>query len=227
MIGKTGVLPILFLLVSCASILDPPPEIRVEPYTDLAPEQLTALQDTIRSIGFLPDWVDVERRPYQISEFGHDTFLSAQAVKAPRIVAAGLCIGELLPLTMGGSGFDKNLWKASGVEQYAVFSLGVSNPCEEGRRRNARIWIRGQILNDELLGILQTIKSESVESASPSFDSVHLLEGERIISVSRKASAEGFFIEVMTSTGRSQGRLFRFREQDGVWVVHVVSFWIA
>ena len=222
---RTVLLPLLLGIVACAAGRS----IRVVVATpsDISADQVQSLRSAVAQAGRRVDWIDVSRRPSQVAEDGYSTLLLAEAVRAAVNVAPELCRGELIQLTMRGNGFARNQWRVHKPEQYAIFDLR-GRTCSNERSRSERFWVRGVPSDEELLSVLRTFYPR-LRTRSSSHLSPTLMEGERIISVERKAGSDRVSIEVLTVNVLSEGhgRVLVFERQNNTWVGRVTGGWIA
>lgn len=199
----------------------------VVPSSDIAADQVQSLRSSVAQTRRIVDWIDVGRRASQVAEDGYATHLWAEAVRAPKQVAPELCRGELIPLTMRGSGLAQNHWRVHEPEQYAIFDLR-DGTCFNKRSRSERFWVRGVPSDEELLTVLKLFYPHSTTRAASRW-SPTLMDGERIISVERKTGSDRVSIEVRTVNVLSEdrGRVVVFEHQGNAWIGRVTGGWIA
>jgi hypothetical protein len=210
--------------LSCVTASAPSPAFVIARGCVVTPDQLRSLQRSLAA-DTPADWIEIKERDLQQVKKGRrPTYLWAEAVRTPRVVAAHLCEGELTPFQMRDEDFDSNTWRPFPSERYATYGAAASDPCRQARELDHRFWVRGEISSDELAAVLRVF----TQPAAVAGTLVTLLPDERIILITKKPiRSDERIVEIRTSRGRDHGRVIEFENRAGVWTGRVLGEWVS
>lgn len=221
------VLPLAFL-VSCVSAPSPVAQIVLASGSNVTPDQLRALEETLTAHP-PARWVEIREVPAQmVGRSGRSTVLTAEALHVLYEVTPHLCHGRLTLFWMRDEDFDTNTWKASPGVLFGTYDQAGTDPCVLAREKDRRFWFAG-VSPEELAGVLEAFTGK-VPNDDAAWNRPTLLPGERIIQIKRKPTGSGGpVIEVHTVDERDdhRGRVIQFERHDGLWTGRVTGGWIA
>lgn len=217
MLNRTAVVALLIALVFGRGIAaDAEVDLRVAAGTTLTEDERASILREFATAREKPAWVDAERLR------GHAVVLVAEGVFKPVALSETACRGSITHLMTRD---DAPRWLVERV-QYAVFDADGVDACAGSTERRRRIWLRGAITDDELLGILTAIHGES------SGNEARLQPSERIILIEKKEKAfitDPLPIEVHTvsPTDDGKGRIFEFERGSDGWKGTLKGGWLS